>query len=66
MSSDSRKTGHGVTHMADTRPIITTKSRLAKRLGISAARITAYVAEELPVRRDGLVDQAVALDWIRP
>jgi hypothetical protein len=50
--------------MADTRPIITTKSRLAKRLGISAARITAYVAEGLPTRADGTLDQRVALNWI--
>jgi hypothetical protein len=50
--------------MAAARPIITTKSQLARRLGISAMAVSKYVAKGLPVRRDGMVDQRVALRWV--
>jgi hypothetical protein len=43
---------------------VVTKSDLARRLKISASRVSAFVQRGLPQRPDGLLDQAVALDWI--
>jgi hypothetical protein len=44
-------------------PIIS-KSALARRLGLSASRVSEFVRLGLPQRPDGLLDQAAALAWI--
>jgi hypothetical protein len=41
-----------------------TKTDLARRLKISASRVSTFVQRGLPVRPDGLLDQAAALEWI--
>jgi hypothetical protein len=44
-------------------PLIT-KTALARRLRISASRVSEFVRLGLPQRPDGLLDQAAALEWI--
>ncbi len=43
---------------------VITKSGLAKLIGISKARVSQYVQEGMPVRPDGKLNRAEALDWI--
>ena len=43
---------------------IITKAELARRLGISKARISQLAKRGLPVRDDGKLDLTVALNWI--
>ena len=42
----------------------TTKSALAAELGVTKARVSQYVGNGLPVRRDGKLDREAALNWI--
>jgi phage terminase Nu1 subunit (DNA packaging protein) len=44
-------------------PIIT-KSELAKKLGVSKARVSQYVKMGLPVLADGKIDLSAALNWL--
>ncbi len=44
--------------------MIITKAQLARRLGVTRARITQYAAGGMPVRPDGRLDLAAALAWI--
>src|SRR3954470_24669975 len=44
---------------------LTTKAALADELGITRARISQYVKSGMPVRGDGKLDRAVALNWIK-
>ena len=41
------------------------KGKAAELLGISAARLSQLIAKGLPVTRDGLIDMADALGWIK-
>ena len=41
-----------------------TKAAFARRIGVSAARITQLVDRGMPVRHDGKIDIAVALTWL--
>jgi hypothetical protein len=43
---------------------IISKSGLARRLQVSASRVSEFVRLGLPQRPDGLLDQAAALEWI--
>jgi hypothetical protein len=45
--------------------LVITKSKLAKELKISRARVSQYVRLGLPVRRDGRLDRQHVLHWIR-
>jgi phage terminase Nu1 subunit (DNA packaging protein) len=40
------------------------KSELARLLGISAPRISQFVQQGMPTRRDGKLDRIAALQWI--
>ena len=44
-------------------PIIS-KSELARTLGISPPRISQFVQQGMPTRRDGKLDRIAALQWI--
>lgn len=44
--------------------IVISKSQLAGELGISRARVSQYVKEGLPIRKDGKIDRESALNWI--
>jgi hypothetical protein len=44
---------------------ITSKSALARRLGVSAMAVSKYVARGMPQRPDGMLDQRAAEQWIK-
>jgi hypothetical protein len=45
-------------------PELLKKGELAQRVGVSAARVSQWVAAGMPVQSDGRVDLQKALDWI--
>jgi phage terminase Nu1 subunit (DNA packaging protein) len=45
--------------------LLISKAALARHLGVAAPRITALIKRGLPVRPDGKIDLAEALEWMR-